>query len=170
MRDKQLDGFRFRRQRSIGKYIVDFVCDDAKLIVELSDKPKEASPSEKARAAYFKAQGYLVLQLLNNEVSAHIKTGLAAIRKHLKADVVEVVTVATEEVVKKAKRAVKAKIVAALEVGTEVGTEAAAETTEIKKKSVAKKPAAPKPTTKNPTTKKPAAKKPAEKKVVESDE
>ena len=35
IRDKQIDEFRFRRQRPIGKYIVDFVCLDAMLIVEL---------------------------------------------------------------------------------------------------------------------------------------
>ena len=35
IREKQLDGFRFRRQAPIGKYVVDFVCFERKLIVEL---------------------------------------------------------------------------------------------------------------------------------------
>ena len=88
LRDKQLDGLRFRRQRPIGKYIVDFVCDEAKLIVELNDKLPESNPVEKARAAFFKAQGYKVVQMLNSDVVASIKTGLEAIRKNLKTAVI----------------------------------------------------------------------------------
>ena len=86
LRDKQLDGFRFRRQRPIGKYIVDFVCDEAKLIIELNDKSPESNPVEKARAAFLKARGYKVISILNSEVATIIKTGLELIRKHLKAD------------------------------------------------------------------------------------
>ena len=86
LRDKQLDGFRFRRQRPIGKYIVDFVCDEAKLIIELNDKLPESNPVEKARAAFLKTRGYKIISMLNSEVATIIKTGLELIRKHLKAD------------------------------------------------------------------------------------
>ena len=36
---KKLDGRKFRRQHSIGKYIVDFYCPSEKLIVELDGNP-----------------------------------------------------------------------------------------------------------------------------------
>jgi len=32
---KQVDGLRFRRQQPIGRYVVDFFCPEAKLIVEV---------------------------------------------------------------------------------------------------------------------------------------
>ena len=35
LRDRKLEGFKFRRQGRIGPYIVDFICLDAKLIVEI---------------------------------------------------------------------------------------------------------------------------------------
>ncbi len=35
IRSKQLGGFKFKRQQIIGKYIVDFVCFEKKLIIEL---------------------------------------------------------------------------------------------------------------------------------------
>jgi len=35
LRNRQLGGYKFRRQAPRGRYIVDFLCDDAKLIVEL---------------------------------------------------------------------------------------------------------------------------------------
>jgi very-short-patch-repair endonuclease len=35
LRNRQLDGHKFRRQHEIGHYIVDFVCMDAMLVVEL---------------------------------------------------------------------------------------------------------------------------------------
>ena len=125
LRDKQVDGLRFRRQRPIGKYIVDFVCDEAKLIVELNDKLPDSNPVEKARAAFFKAQGYKVMQMLNSDVVANIKTGLEAIRKNLTTAV----------------------IVADDAAGEPVKTPAA-------KKPAVKKPAAKKPATKKPAAKK----------------
>lgn len=132
LRDKQLDGFRFKRQRSIGKYIVDFVSEERKLIVELRDRLPDSNPMEKARAAYFKAQGYLVLQMLNNEVSASIKTGLEAIRRHLRGDEA-VEKTAKPRKVTKAKQSVAAP---------ELAAEGIADTDAPAKKVAAKKSAA----------------------------
>ncbi len=35
LRDRQLDGCKFRRQHPIGKFIVDFVCVEKKLVIEV---------------------------------------------------------------------------------------------------------------------------------------
>src|SRR5205085_9915702 len=35
LRDRRLDGWKFRRQMPVGRFVVDFLCADAKLIVEL---------------------------------------------------------------------------------------------------------------------------------------
>ena len=69
IRDKQLADFRFRRQRPIGKYIVDFICLEAKLIVEL-DGGQHANDVayDERRTAFLRSLGYRVLRIWNNEV------------------------------------------------------------------------------------------------------
>ncbi len=146
LRDKQLDGFRFRRQRPIGKYIVDFVSDEAKLIIELNDKLPEPNPVEKTRAAFLKTQGYKVIPMLNSEVAGSIKTGLELIRKNLHADL----SASTPAVVAEPKPKSKAKAASNAAKTTKapkiVSAEMVDETSAISKpavkKSIVKKPAA----------------------------
>ncbi len=140
LRDKQLDGFRFRRQRPIGKYIVDFVCDEAKVIIELDDKLSESNPVENARAAFLKARGYRVISILNSEVATSIKTGLGLIRKHLKADgSINTPTDAAEPKLKsKSKVASKTTKVAKI-MSAEIADETSATTKLARKKTAVKK-------------------------------
>jgi len=140
LRDKQLDGFRFRRQRPIGKYIVDFVCDEAKLIIELNDKLPESNPVEKARAAFLKTRGYKVISMLNSEVATSIKTGLELIRKHLKADgsTNTLTDVAEPKLKSKSKVASKTTKVAKI-VSAEIADETSATTKRATKKTAVKK-------------------------------
>ena len=73
IRDKQIDNFRFRRQRPIGKYIVDFICLDAKLIVELDGgQHAEYVAYDDKRTAFLGSLGYRVLRFSNNEVIENI--------------------------------------------------------------------------------------------------
>ena len=39
LRNKQIEGLRFRRQHSIGPYIMDFYCPEIKLCIELDGEP-----------------------------------------------------------------------------------------------------------------------------------
>lgn len=59
---KQLEGFRFRRQHPFGRYIVDFVCLEKRLILEI-DGGQHAVETEKdeERDNWLKAEGYNVL-------------------------------------------------------------------------------------------------------------
>ena len=69
IRDKQIDEFRFRRRRPIGKYIVDFVCLDAMLIVELDGGQHAGDAAyDQRRTAFLESLGYAVLRFWNNEV------------------------------------------------------------------------------------------------------
>ena len=73
IRDKQMDNFRFRRQRPIGKYIVDFICLDAKLIIELDGgQHAENGAYDDKRTAFLVSLGYRVLRFWNNEVIENI--------------------------------------------------------------------------------------------------
>ena len=63
---------RFLRQKVIGRYIVDFYCAKAKLIVEL-DGSQHFEPDAKAkdrdRTAFLEQYGFTVLRIPNNEVN-----------------------------------------------------------------------------------------------------
>jgi very-short-patch-repair endonuclease len=78
LRRKQLDGFRFRRQQPMGRYIVDFFCPEAGLIVEV-DGGQHADESP-ARAAWLKSRGYCVMRFWNNEVLANTEGVVETIR------------------------------------------------------------------------------------------
>ena len=70
-RGRQLGGYRFRKQAPLGKYVADFICYEAKIIVEVDggqhNNPKEISYDEQ-RTAWLSSQGYLVQRFWNNEV------------------------------------------------------------------------------------------------------
>ena len=65
----QLDGYKFRRQQPIGNYIVDFVCLESRLIVELDGgQHMEQSDYDAERDNWLRAQGFIVLRFWNNDV------------------------------------------------------------------------------------------------------
>ena len=69
LRNKQLDGHKFRRQQPIGPYIVDFACLPRKLIVELDGgQHAKQKAYDKKRDTFLKDKGYRILRFWNNEV------------------------------------------------------------------------------------------------------
>ncbi len=84
IRLRQLDGHKFRRQQPIGSYIVDFVCLEKKVIVELDGgQHAEQVTSDAERTAWLEAQGFRVLRLWNHEVLGDIWAVMEAIRAAL---------------------------------------------------------------------------------------
>ncbi len=75
-------GYKWKRQVSIGKYIIDFYCPEKKLAVEIDgiqyDNNKEY---DEERTKYLKIQGILVLRFWNNEVNTNIEGVLLMIMK-----------------------------------------------------------------------------------------
>lgn len=71
LRDRQIKGYRFRRQHPFRDYVLDFFCVDAKLVIELNDSEAgDAQRSEDdARITALEAAGYQVLRFTNNEMS-----------------------------------------------------------------------------------------------------
>ena len=66
---KNKTGFRFRRQTSIGKYIVDFYCHQLKLIIEVDGGIHEEQIGyDKRRDDWLKKQDYKILRLKNEDV------------------------------------------------------------------------------------------------------
>jgi very-short-patch-repair endonuclease len=69
VRDRRLDGLKFRRQVPIGPYIADFLCPDHGIIIELDGgQHAEQMSDDEARDRYLVSQGYLVLRFWNHEV------------------------------------------------------------------------------------------------------
>ncbi len=68
LRLRQLGGFRFRRQVPIGRYVADFACMDAKLLVEVDGGQHQDNDYDVQRDAELKAIGFTVLRFWNNQV------------------------------------------------------------------------------------------------------
>jgi len=76
-------GFKFKRQHSIGGYILDFYCSEKKLIIELDGEvhnTKEAKEYDVVRDKYFKELGYKTIRFLNREVEGDIEKVLEKIK------------------------------------------------------------------------------------------
>ena len=72
VRDRRLAGFKFVRQKSIGPYVVDFLCRDRHLIVEVDGGQHAESESDQVRDAYLASEGYRVLRFWNSDVLGNI--------------------------------------------------------------------------------------------------
>lgn len=84
LREKQIDGHRFRRQHLLGSYIVDFVCLEAKLVVELDGgHHAEQIAADRTRQQWLEQEGFRVMRFWNNEVSSNMEGVVAVIRKAL---------------------------------------------------------------------------------------
>ena len=69
LRHRQIDGFKFRRQVPIVGYIVDFVCREAKLVIELDGgQHSDQSAYDARRDRVIEAEEFVVLRFWNNEV------------------------------------------------------------------------------------------------------
>ena len=75
LKGKQLYGHKFRRQQSIGKYIVDFYCPKVRLAIELDGNQhneENKSRSDNERTNYLNHQGITVIRFWNHEVLNNI--------------------------------------------------------------------------------------------------
>ena len=60
---------RFRRQHPIGRYIVDFVCFEQNLIIELDGgQHADKTDRDERRTAWLESQGFILLRFWNNDV------------------------------------------------------------------------------------------------------
>jgi very-short-patch-repair endonuclease len=66
---RRMMGCKFRRQVPIGHYIVDFLCHETRLIIEVDGGQHDlSSEQETNRTAFLQSQGYRVLRFWNDEV------------------------------------------------------------------------------------------------------
>ncbi len=79
VRAKRLSGYKFKRQAPVGKYVVDFICHSAKLVVEIDGGQHNECASDKVRGEYLENLGFKVVRYWNNEVLGNIDGVLEAL-------------------------------------------------------------------------------------------
>lgn len=85
LRGHRLQGYKFKRQTPIGPFIVDFVCMEHGLVIEVDGgQHQENAGYDEARSAWLDRQGFEVLRFWNHEVmgntEAVLETILSALR------------------------------------------------------------------------------------------
>jgi len=86
LRAKQIYGHRFRRQYSIGRYVVDFCCPQANLVIELdgdSHFTNQAQQYDQQRTEYIRSLGMKVIRFTNLEIKENLYGVLDQIVKEL---------------------------------------------------------------------------------------
>ena len=84
VRAHRFAGFKFKRQEPLGLYVVDFVCYEAKLIVELDggQHANQQEPDAK-RTRWLESRGFRVLRFWNNDVLTNIEGVMQEIEKEI---------------------------------------------------------------------------------------
>lgn len=84
LRNRQLGGYKFRRQHPFPPYVVDFVCLECRLIIELDGgQHAEAITYDAIRTAELERAGYLVLRFWNHEALSNTEGVLTSILQQL---------------------------------------------------------------------------------------
>jgi len=80
LRNRQINGYKFRRQVPAGSYIVDFMCVSVKLIIELDGgQHAEQQDYDHKRTLFLASKNYKVLRFWNNEILTNIDGVLEAL-------------------------------------------------------------------------------------------
>jgi very-short-patch-repair endonuclease len=84
LRSRQLEGHKFRRQVPLGRYIADFGCHDARLMIEADGGQHDSSsPQEAERSRFLLDQGYRVLRFWNRDILHNPHSLCSTIVEHL---------------------------------------------------------------------------------------
>lgn len=82
---RQIDGHRFRRQAPIGRYIVDFVCFERKLVVEVDGGQHADNVDEDTiRTHWLEGEGFRVVRFWNSDVLGNTEAVVESIRDALR--------------------------------------------------------------------------------------
>jgi very-short-patch-repair endonuclease len=74
LRNRSVEGMKFLRQFPVGPFVVDFVCRDLMLVVEVDGSQHvEDKAYDDRRTAFLNSRGYSVLRVWNNEVLQHLQ-------------------------------------------------------------------------------------------------
>jgi very-short-patch-repair endonuclease len=81
LRNRELAGFKFRRQHPLDRFIVDFYCAACRLVVEIDGDIHDLQQERDAvRTEALAVQGYRIIRFRNEQVFNYLETVLAAIK------------------------------------------------------------------------------------------
>ena len=86
LRNRKIDGFRFRRQHPIGEFVPDFFCYELMLVIELDGEihnSKTQSERDDERTKKLNKLGIKVIRFSNKEVENKITQVISQIRKNI---------------------------------------------------------------------------------------
>lgn len=75
LKNRQFHGLKFKRQEPIGNYIVDFICKEVKIIIEVDGSQHNEAENIKTdneRTMFLENKGYKVIRFWNNEIYENI--------------------------------------------------------------------------------------------------
>ena len=82
LRAQRFQGVKFKRQKPLGPYIVDFVCMEHRLVIELDGgQHADNAGYDRRRDRWLRANGYTVLRFWNDQVTKE----LPAVLEHIAA-------------------------------------------------------------------------------------
>ena len=86
LRSRSINGCKFVRQEPVGPYIVDLICREKRLIVEVDGGQHADSQHDRVRDKWLVDHGYRVVRFWNNDVLKNIEGVLEAIATALNTD------------------------------------------------------------------------------------
>jgi very-short-patch-repair endonuclease len=85
LRDRRLSGFKFKRQWTLGPFVVDFCCLERRLVVEV-DGGQHNDEVDRNRTRWLANEGYRVIRFWNNDVLTNLDGVLEALAQALAPD------------------------------------------------------------------------------------
>jgi len=83
VRSRQVDGFRFKRQCPVDGYIVDFICPELMLVVEIDGGQHNVSEKDKVRDEYLASKGLKTIRFWNSDVLTNVDGVLQKLSEEL---------------------------------------------------------------------------------------
>jgi len=83
LRDRRFEGFKFRRQVPLGRFIADFVCFEARLVIEVDSGQHAENFRDQYRDRWFAANRFRVMRFWNNEVLSNLEGVMTALAEAL---------------------------------------------------------------------------------------
>lgn len=80
LRNRQLDGYKFRRQHPINNYITDFCCEEVKLVIEIDGDTHVGNERyDEERTKFLEEKGYTVVRFTNDDVHENLEAVCSSI-------------------------------------------------------------------------------------------
>ncbi len=84
LRDRKLNGHKFRRQHPVGPYVLDFACIEQKLAVEVDGGQHADSEHDRQRTAWLESQEWWVVRFWNHDVLTNAEGVVARLTEVLR--------------------------------------------------------------------------------------